>query len=642
MKEVLQYRNLILAGLLFGLYLLSMINSAWLSDDCFISLSQIVNLHNGDGLVYNFGERVQAFTHPTWFFLLSILTWIASEYYYTIIITSIAASMLAIYIVFHYAYVQKNATAAIMGLTILLFSKAFIDYTSSGLENPLSYLLFAGIMFVLLSKNDLSKRNLIFIYAFMAMLFLNRMDYALILFPIFVYLLIFYKMKNTAPFVMAASLVLIWFLFSLFYFGHIFPNTYYAKLQAGYPVQEYLQRGFQYFKVQFLADPVTLVIISFGIIVGLVSKGVMRAISIGLILYLIYFLKSGGDFMQGRFFAVPAFVATFLIVSFLSKIKISEYGYFITVIIIFFGANSTSPLFVGKEYDNRNVYLGVADERGFYFQRFGLISPNRYWPKITTLDGTKPKEVGIICGGLGTAGLSKRDKVYFVDYCALTDPLLSQLPAIENSDWRVGHQYRHTPINYEYKVLDNNITLFDENLDQLYGDIHKATHGSLFSKDRLISIFKINTYNYNIDTKMYKSPNMLVGAKKIWKGSELSTVIGSKNDTSIIARVGSNSGVASFGPYEVLSSGKYKFDIRYISSEDNSSTVGSWDVAIALQGNAKRIKEGILLGTNNSDGHIIKEFTMPKEFANNSVEIRSFYNGIGMLIIKSLTIERVK
>jgi len=130
----------------------------------------------------------------------------------------------------------------------------------------------------------------------MALLFLNRMDYALILFPILVYLLMHYKSKNRTPFAVATLIVSGWLLFSLFYFGHLFPNTYYAKLQAGYPLQDYLQRGFQYFKVQLLADPITLVIISTGIVLGLFRKGITRAVAIGLILYLLYFFKSGGDY----------------------------------------------------------------------------------------------------------------------------------------------------------------------------------------------------------------------------------------------------------------------------------------------------------------------------------------------------------
>ena len=642
MEKILSYRNIILAGVLLGLYLYSIINSAWLSDDCFISLSQIVNLHHGDGLVYNYGERVQAFTHPTWFFLLSFLTWITGDYYYTIIATSLLASMLAIFIIILYAHRQHNLSAAIIGLTLLLFSKAFVDYTSSGLENPLSYLLFGWIIYILLLKDDISKQALTLVYIAMAFLFLNRMDYALILFPILIHLLIRYKSKNRSPFVIAALIVSGWLLFSLFYFGHLFPNTYYAKLQAGYPLQDYLQRGFQYFKVQFQADPITLVIISIGIVLGLLRQGIMRAVSIGLILYLLYFFKSGGDFMQGRFFAVPAFVATFLIVSFLSKIEIPKYTYAVLAILILFGAKSTSPLFVGKAYDNRNVYLGVADERGFYFQRFGLISPHRHWPKIATLGQSMPKEAGIVCGGLGTAGLSRRDKVFFIDYCALTDPLLSQLPAIENTDWRVGHQYRHVPVKYEEKVMDRNTTLFDKNLEKFYNDIYKVTHGNLLQKDRLGAIYRINTHNYNIDKKMYKSPNMLPGGNKVWKGLELPSVIGEQNGTSILVRPGSKGGVASFGPYEVLSSGKYKFDITYNSSESNQTYIGDWDVVISGQDNTKRIKLGSLYGTDGNIRHLIDEFTVAKEFADRSIEIRTFYYGKGSLLIKNLKIERLQ
>ena len=340
--------------------------------------------------------------------------------------------------------------------------------------------------------------------------------------------------------------------------------------------------------------------------------------------------------MQGRFFAVPTFIATFLIVSFLSKIEISKYIYLLVVAVILFGAKDTSPLFAGKEYDNRDVYLGVADERGFYFQRFGLVSPHRHWPKIVTLGKSKPAEAGVVCGGLGTAGLSRGDKVFFIDYCALTDPFLSQLPAIENTDWRVGHQYRHVPVNYEDKVMDKNITLFDKNLEELYNDIYKVTHGDLFQKDRLNAVYRINIHNYHIDKKMYKSPNILPGNEKIWEGLELSTVIGEQNGTSILVRPGSKGGVASFGPYEVLSAGKYKFDITYTSSEDNQTYIGDWDVVISNQDNSKRIKLGSLYGTNGYVNHIIDEFTIPKEFTDRSIEIRTFYYGKGSLTIKSL------
>ncbi|MCI0501761.1 MAG: glycosyltransferase family 39 protein, partial [Epsilonproteobacteria bacterium] len=324
MKKLIQNMGLISTATLFAFFLFAIINSAWLGDDCLISLSQIVNFHHGDGLVFNYNERVQAFTHPTWFFLLSLLTFITGDYYYTIVMVSILASLLAISIIFYYTYQHNNNYASIVILGSLLFSKAFIDYTTSGLENPLSYVLFAGIIYLIVLEKEHSDKVLIFIYVLMSLLFLNRMDYALVLMPIVVVLLLRYKKRNLTPFIISALIVISWFLFSLFYFGHMFPNTYYAKLQAGYPASDFWLRGGLYFRVQYENDPITLVIIAIGIIVGFMQKGILRAISFGLILYLLYFLKSGGDFMQGRVLAVPAFVASFSISIFIFKVQYTK------------------------------------------------------------------------------------------------------------------------------------------------------------------------------------------------------------------------------------------------------------------------------------------------------------------------------
>ena len=45
---------------------LSLVRTAWLSDDAYISFRAADNILNGYGPVWNVGERVQAFTHPLW------------------------------------------------------------------------------------------------------------------------------------------------------------------------------------------------------------------------------------------------------------------------------------------------------------------------------------------------------------------------------------------------------------------------------------------------------------------------------------------------------------------------------------------------------------------------------------------------
>lgn len=508
MEHVIKNHVFIITSIILGLFLMVITNSAWLSDDSFISLTQIINFQNGDGIVFNFDERVQAFTHPSWFFLLSFVTYITEDYYYTILAISMIFSFAAVILAFYFAKLQGRLFSAIVPMLLLLFSKAFVDYTTSGLENPLSYFLFGVILTILLAKDILTTKYLIIIYIIMALLFLNRMDYALILFPPVLYLLFKYKKGNISALTLASIMVITWFLFALFYFGHIFPNTYYAKLVAGYSVYEYWEKGWNYYVIQFNRDPITLVVIITGILLGLLKKGLPQAFAIGLVLYLLYFFKSGGDFMQGRFFATPAYIATFLMINYFVKIKPKILGYYILamIIVIITGSNSSSPVFVGKEYKNPKISLGVGDERGFYFQIYGLTSENRKWPEIVKFNKDRPPKAIVTCGGVGRKALSLRNQIFIIDNCALTSPLLSQIPASQEP-WRIGHQVRKLPTNYLFTVVDNNISLGDIQLNNLYQDIRNVTTGDIFSKDRLNSIYKINTYSYDINYSMYENPH---------------------------------------------------------------------------------------------------------------------------------------
>ena len=60
-----------LVGLAVLVFLFVVIRTAWLSDDAYITFRVVENFVHGFGPVYNLGERVQAYTHPLWFFLIS-------------------------------------------------------------------------------------------------------------------------------------------------------------------------------------------------------------------------------------------------------------------------------------------------------------------------------------------------------------------------------------------------------------------------------------------------------------------------------------------------------------------------------------------------------------------------------------------
>jgi arabinofuranosyltransferase len=62
-------RLLIASGM--ALLVISLIRTAWLSDDAYITFRTADNVIHGYGLVWNTAERVQTYTHPLWLALIA-------------------------------------------------------------------------------------------------------------------------------------------------------------------------------------------------------------------------------------------------------------------------------------------------------------------------------------------------------------------------------------------------------------------------------------------------------------------------------------------------------------------------------------------------------------------------------------------
>lgn len=135
-------KNVLFVVLIF-LYAFTVLRNAYVADDAYITLRTVDNFVNGYGLTWNTIERVQAYTHPLWMLLLSAIYFFTREAFYTTIFLSIIISITSFTFVILNAQQFANKFSIIAGLTILILSKAFIDYSTSGLENPLSHLILA-------------------------------------------------------------------------------------------------------------------------------------------------------------------------------------------------------------------------------------------------------------------------------------------------------------------------------------------------------------------------------------------------------------------------------------------------------------------------------------------------------------------
>ena len=472
-------------------FLVILIRTAWISDDAAITLRTVLNFTNGFGPTFNIDERVQAYTHPLWFFVLSLGALIFGNVFYSAFFASIVTSAAAFVLLIK--KFSRNAIVAFILVAAVILSKAFIDFSTSGLENPLSHLLLLIAVIHASSTIEERRDGLAFFFMACSGIYLNRPDLLVLVFPAAAFLALSSlsrPKKLLFSISLAALPVVAWTAFSLFYYGFPFPNTAYAKLGTGIDFNEKVYQGLAYITHSIGRDPVTVFIIAAGIILGLIGSILSKLMSAGVILYLLYVISIGGDFMEGRFLTAPFFLAL-IVVAREAPNGLGSLAILAAVLVL--GSSTVySNILSGPAYSNTDIGSnGIADERGFYYQRFGLLAAeeNTFLVEEWTVSR---RDVEIVCGGLGFGSIAAGPGAHFIDNCALADPLLARLPAEKSPHWRVGHFYRQIPTNYKESIEHDKNLLVDRKTRLFWDSIRLVTRGELFDKDRIAEIVRLN------------------------------------------------------------------------------------------------------------------------------------------------------
>ncbi len=521
------------------IFAIVLFNTAWLNDDAYITFRTVDNFVNGYGLTWNVSERVETYSNPLWMFLVSIPYFFTNEIYYTSIILSIVVTVIVILI---FAFkIPKTVLGAILGITIFIFSKPFIDYSTSGLENPLTHLILVIFLMVYIkSMKRFNLKTLFLLSIITAFGAINRLDTIVFFLPCLVFAFLkLPKIKGVYIITIGLLPAIIWKGLALFYYGFPFPNTAYAKvLNTGISKTEYVQHGFLYFENLVVWHPVTFFIIMVGMAVPFIIKEKrLIPITLGIVLYLIFILQSGGDFMSGRLFTAPLLVAVILLsqCNFTVFRRIPLVALFAIVIVVGVIAPNSS-LFSDENYFSfQNIKLKVSDERGFYYPDTGLLNnlhiveaPYHRWGE----GGLKVKETNTtphVTYAIGMFGFHAGPKIHIIDPFALGDPLLSKLPLTFDywtfdfistttighlgdnikGGWRSGHIARTLPPGYFETLQSGENVIEDKCLAKYYDKLSILTRGDLFDANRIQEIWKMNTgqYDYLLEPYIHGQEN---------------------------------------------------------------------------------------------------------------------------------------
>jgi arabinofuranosyltransferase len=524
-------RRRALLALALVLILTTILRSAWVCDDAYITFRVVDNFWEGHGLRWNVGERVWVFSNPLMMGSMLLLHPLSGEFFYTSIALGTLLSLLAAALVLTRLARGLGMVAIAGGL--LAVSKSVIDYATSGLENCFGYVLLALAYVLFFNRDPADDRNLLALSAVAGLAALNRPDGILPVLPLLVFAWWRRRTLRRVGLVVVGFLPLIlWETFALLYYGSLVPNTAYAKLSTDLPVGFYLAAGLGYFKNSLLCDPLVLPTVIGALVAALWSRAARKvAAAVGLLLHLLYVLRVGGDFMSGRFLSAAMFAAVMLwcvLAAGLPARVRRALAIVAGLAIVGVGAlHPLSPLRATAGYGPHvaprlQLYTqndGIADERAHYFETNGLLNAGKHASMPAHPDCERGRQARARAERegrtlvwrqitVGVAGVCAGPDVHIVDLYGITDPLLAMVPARRDVEQRIGHMERAVGSRYVDALPERTRPLGDPGLTELNRVLWRVHSGPLMDRRRLADIWRLRTGGYDrlIDEEFFRYP----------------------------------------------------------------------------------------------------------------------------------------
>jgi hypothetical protein len=351
------------------------IGSAWVTDDAFISFRYARNLVEGQGLVFNPGERVEGYTNFLWtaWSALGIaagfdpvrwsLVWGVACYAASIV-------LLALYHASLRGTLSVSAATVPVGAMVMALSGEASRYATGGLETA-AFALLALAGFVILTRGGAPPpARWLVAGAVLALASMTRPD-GVIFFAV-AGAWVFAstggsRIRDAALF--GLGFALLWVPFTAWrvgYYGDWVPNSYYAK-SAGLA---WYGQGWHYLRL-FLAK--YWILIATPALAGIAARGLPRggelaawarhaSLAAGLLVaYTSYVVRVGGDFMFGRLL-VPTlpFWAVLLELGTIGLTRRRALYWGATAAVAMALTGTPSPI------EGRRIVHGIADEPRHY------------------------------------------------------------------------------------------------------------------------------------------------------------------------------------------------------------------------------------------------------------------------------------
>jgi arabinofuranosyltransferase len=644
----------LITGVCLVIFTYVFLANSWIGDDAYITFRVIDNFVNGYGLTFNPVERVQAYTHPLWMLLLTAAYAVTSDLFYTTLAVSYALCVLALAVVFRSL---SSLWQRALFLGVLLSSKGFVDYTSSGLEYPLSFLLlcvfysrFLGVPGI---AATISAFDVIAFGGIASLAFLNRSDSILLYLGPLALLAWMgwpaHRARLAGYFAIALAPVALWLAFSYVYYGFPFPNTYYAKVATGIPRSLQLRQGLAYVANSINFDPFTLGLIGLTGVVAVRARRLPEiAAAVSALLYVLYTISVGGDFMSGRFFAMPLLVCAIVVVRMVHR---REMGAALGAALVAYTVIAPlAPVKTRANYPDGawawRLQNGIKDERGHYHQISNVLFyapfralPDHLWYREGISFRNSPEKVSVQ-GSIGFFGFVAGPTKYVIDRNALSDPLLARLPVSESLyfEFYAGHFFRELPNGYFESRREGRNLLVDPLLHDYYDKLLNVTAGPLFTSARAQDIWDLNFGRYRRIHELVTAQRP-VSVSVAADNERFVTDVGVRNtrgEGTLIAS-GAREGYLQMGPNIPLKAGHFK--VRWLGTTQAVPGAPLGVVEAWTDGERLVARRAVLSGEFSSGDKTLAELTFALDRPTTNLEYRLFVQKGVKLVLERINLE---
>lgn len=303
----------ILVFTILGLLFLAWANR-FIQDDAFISFRYADNLVRGKGLVWNEGERVEGYTNFLWTLIIAL------PIYWGLDPATFSYTLGLIFFFFSLVFTYKlsllifdSRDLALLTIFLLGTNYTFSAFATGGLETSWQACVFVTSVYwflQILNTKDWKTNTLVFFSCLLSVGLLVRLDSALlvmVVLPVIFYHL--WRNKSLGSERLTRGLALIlpllvlvggWIFWKGWYYGELLPNTFYAKVSSLTSVRVGVYYLYLFFITYWLIPFPLLLLFAFKKLLRK-ENWYLQILSILILLWCLYIVIVGGDFMEFRF-----------------------------------------------------------------------------------------------------------------------------------------------------------------------------------------------------------------------------------------------------------------------------------------------------------------------------------------------------